>query len=137
MTTFPRSKALRCPRLTRPEVRVALLAMNEDLGRRWTVTILANLVCLSPSAFYRTFSRHVGTTPMAWLTDARAGEMARLLRETNEPLHVVARRVGWANRGHATHQFKALTGITPSQYRAMCRLHGDQSCLFCGQPVDA
>ncbi|WP_353935861.1 helix-turn-helix transcriptional regulator [uncultured Corynebacterium sp.] len=70
--------------------------MNEDLGRRWTVTILANLVCLSPSAFYRTFSRHVGMTPMAWLTDARVGEMARLLRETNEPLHVVARRVGWA-----------------------------------------
>lgn len=61
----PQKKAFRCPRLALPEVRVAVLAMNEDLGRRWTVTILANLVSLSPSAFYRTFSRPVGVTPIA------------------------------------------------------------------------
>lgn len=123
------------PRATRAEVRTVLVGIHSDPSRGWTVSELAELACLSPSALYRAFVRDVGLTPMAWLGHIRVAEVARLLWETGDSVQVIARLVGWENRGHATRQFKMRMGMTPSQYRSARNHASGRTCLLCGREL--
>lgn len=83
----------------------------------WRIQDLADLVHLSASQLGRTFNRHFGISPMQYLTRVRAYRLAQLLRETDLPIGVAMRHVGWRSRGHASRQFTAIIGVTPSAYR--------------------
>ncbi len=87
--------------------------------RRWLLADLAAEAHLSPSQLTRLFTRRYGLSPMQFLAHTRARRLARLLTETDLPIGVAMARVGWASRGHAARQFKDLTGLTPSAYRAL------------------
>ncbi|WP_081582832.1 helix-turn-helix domain-containing protein [Corynebacterium timonense] len=91
--------------------------MRRDPSRRWRISELAAMVSLSPSALHRAFTQDVGMSPFTWLGRARTAEMARLLRESDGSVETIGRQVGWKNRGHATRQFKATVGMSPSNYR--------------------
>lgn len=106
--------------------------MRQDLTRQWTISELARLAHLSPSALYRAFVREVGKTPIAWLGQARVVKMAHLLRESTDTTETIARKVGWRNRSHASRQFKAHTGMTPSQYRVASPPKSATICVLCG-----
>lgn len=48
----------------RSEVLAVIHMMRQDLARRWTISELARIAHLSPSALYRAFMREVETTPI-------------------------------------------------------------------------
>jgi AraC-like DNA-binding protein len=60
-----------------------------------------------------------GKTPIAYLTMIRVERMAALLRETEHPIRLIARQVGWSDPDYATRQFRRCVGMTPRQYRAL------------------
>lgn len=43
--------------------------------------------------------------------------MAKLVRETNQPITSLYRQVGWSSRGHAAIIFRRYLGVNPSEYR--------------------
>lgn len=86
--------------------------------RDWRLAELAALVHLSPSQLGRTFHQHFGTSPMRYLALIRAHRLAQMLRDTDLPIGVAMRHVGWRSRGHAARQFAAIIGVSPSTYRA-------------------
>ena len=97
--------------------RVAEL-MREDISKPWRIDDFARQVCLSPSQLTRVFRQSFGVTPMACLSILRVHEMARLIRETDLLISVIAREVGWNYRsGNATQIFRRHMGVTPMQYR--------------------
>lgn len=114
----PRRRALRAVRL---EARRAAELMRSDLTRRWSLTELAETVHLSVPQFHRVFVDAYGKTPQTYLTMLRAEELARLLRETDLPIEVAMRKVGWNTRGHAARFFRQYLGVTPARYRKLTR----------------
>ncbi|HAM44292.1 helix-turn-helix transcriptional regulator [Ornithinimicrobium sp. Y1847] len=105
----------------RAEAREAAGLLRTATARRWTLPELAKAVHLSPSQLGRVFVDAYGKTPMTYLATLRAQELARLLRETNLPIEVAMREVGWHSRGHAARLFRQCVGASPTRYRQLVR----------------
>lgn len=67
------------------------------------------------------FADAYGLTPLAFQRMIRTRRLAELLRDTDLPIEVAMRQVGWFSRGHAAHLFQMHVGLTPTQYRARIR----------------
>ncbi|MFL1376534.1 MULTISPECIES: helix-turn-helix transcriptional regulator [unclassified Nocardiopsis] len=102
----------------RAEARRAAALLREDPAGPWTLDGLAHRVHLSPSQLGRVFAEAFGCGPMAYLATVRTERMAHLLRTTDDPVVVVARRAGWSDPDHARRVFRRSLGVTPTRYRA-------------------
>ena len=92
--------------------------MHGNMAKRWRVEDLAAHACFSVSQFQRVFRATFGVSPMTYLSILRVQEMARLIRETNEPIATISARVGWAPQdGQASRIFRRYMGASPSSYR--------------------
>jgi AraC-like DNA-binding protein len=118
-TTSPKPPRHRAFAPLREEVRRAAHLLHAEHGRRWTLPEIAQNVHLSPSQLGRVFVDAYGKTPIAYLTMIRVERMAALLRETEHPIRLIARQVGWSDPDYATRQFRRCVGMTPRQYRAL------------------
>ncbi|WP_318283790.1 helix-turn-helix transcriptional regulator [Rhodococcus ruber] len=114
--TVPRHRAF-AP--LRAEARRAADLLRDEPDRHWTLPELANSVHLSPSQLGRVFVDAYGKTPIAYLAMIRVERMAALLRDTDQPISLVARRVGWGDSDYAARQFRRCVGMTPRQYRSL------------------
>lgn len=104
-----------------PSVRHAMALLMNDLGRAWTMDVLADEAAISRSQLARLFTRHVGTSPAAFLRNERSRRMADLLRSSSDTVETIARRVGWTDPSHASRAFRQVHGLSPQQYRQIYR----------------
>lgn len=111
----------------RGEISRAAELLRNELERRWTVTELANEVHLSKSQLGRLFADAFGKSPIAYLTMLRTERMAALLRGTDAPIAMIARKVGWSDPDFAARQFRRYVGVTPSGYRTLGRARATQA----------
>jgi AraC-like DNA-binding protein len=91
--------------------------IEEHLGARISVEILADLVSLSESHFCRAFKESFGETPHAHIVRQRVGQARRLMLTTAEPLSHIALKCGFADQAHLTKSFRRAVGETPSAWR--------------------
>lgn len=82
-----------------------------------TVKNFAAQLGYSSSYLTRRIARYWNETPGRVLRRARLEDSARLLRETAEPIHVIAGKVGYASVPAFTTAFKRHFGATPRAYR--------------------
>jgi AraC-like DNA-binding protein len=104
--------------LRHPQIGAALRLMHERPERPWTVESLASSVGLSRAAFADHFKREVGESPLAYLTRFRLFVARKLLRETREPLKVVAERTGYGSAASLSLAFKRTLGRSPGTFRS-------------------
>ncbi|HDZ8914352.1 TPA: AraC family transcriptional regulator [Aeromonas hydrophila] len=90
--------------------------MQDDCSSPLTLAQLSTVAGLTPSHFVRSFSRHYGMTPHAYLLDQRIRHARTLLRR-GEPLAEVALASGFADQAHFQRQFKRRVAATPGHYR--------------------
>ncbi|MEV0268981.1 AraC family transcriptional regulator [Hamadaea sp. NPDC050747] len=100
-----------------PATVAALDAVHRDPARPWTVAALAAEAGLSRAPFARRFAELTGRPPLAYLTWWRMTLAARLLRQTDAPLHAIARRVGYGSEYAFTAAFKRQYASPPGRYR--------------------
>ncbi|WP_024803644.1 AraC family transcriptional regulator [Nocardia sp. BMG51109] len=101
-----------------PAVRAALQAVHRDPAAPWTVKSLGAQAGLSRSVFAHRFTSTVGVAPQAYLTWWRMTIAARLLRETDETLRVIAARSGYGSEYAFAKAFKREFGTAPGRFRA-------------------
>ena len=97
------------------QVREYVEAHLED---RVSLTDLAQVVCLSPYHFSRSFKLALGVSPHRYVTQRRLERAKTLMRRTNQPLAQIALQAGFADQSHLTSVFHRETGLTPGQFRA-------------------
>jgi AraC-like DNA-binding protein len=105
------------PALADPAVSAALHAMHRDLARPWTVQTLAGQAGLSRATFAHRFTTLTGRPPLTYLTWWRLTVAAKLLRESEAPLHEVATRTGYTSEFAFANAFKRQYGTAPGKYR--------------------
>lgn len=103
--------------LTDPAIGAALAAIHRDPAHPWTVATLGTEAGLSRAAFSRRFATLVGRPPLAYLTWWRLTSAARLLRDSDAPLSVVAAQVGYTSEYAFANAFKREYGIAPGRHR--------------------
>jgi AraC-like DNA-binding protein len=103
--------------LREPFVGRALAALHAHPQRAWTIDSLAREVALSRSALAERFTTFVGRPPMQYLASWRMQLAANQLRTGNEPIALVAERVGYESEAAFSRAFKKAAGVAPSVWR--------------------
>ncbi len=94
-----------------------LRLLHERPGGSLRVEELARLAGLSPDRFSRRVRSIFGLSPTQLVIKVRVDAARRMLRETAAPIARVALACGYCDQSAFTRQFKAVTGLTPVQYR--------------------
>jgi AraC-like DNA-binding protein len=86
------------------------------------VTTLANIACVSTSAFHRMFRRHTRMTMVDYVTRLRVGRACSLLIESGQSIATIAADVGYTNLSLFNRQFARAKGATPKNFRKQHRV---------------
>jgi AraC-like DNA-binding protein len=104
-----------------PVIAAALSALHSDPARPWTIDSLADEVAVSRATLARRFPALVGDTPSSYLTRWRMDLAARRLRDTDDPIEVVARSVGYTSEYAFSRAFSRARSQPPGRYRLRSR----------------
>lgn len=99
----------------------ALAWMTEHLAEEMTIADLAARTVMSRRSFARHFVATTGSTPYQWLLRQRIQHAQRLLERTDQPIDVVAERVGLGNATNLRKHFRRLLDTSPLAYRRTFR----------------
>ncbi len=95
----------------------ALSAIHRNPEFYWTVNSLAKEVGMSRSGFSARFSEIVGESAMRYLTRWRM-QLARIqLKNTSDPLIVLAENLGYQSEAAFCRAFKRVFGVSPGSMR--------------------
>jgi AraC family transcriptional regulator len=90
--------------------------IHEHLDHSLTIAELAAVAGMSPYHFTRSFKQTIGPSPHQYVLWARIERAKSLLLQGEEPLSVLATRLGFADQSHFTRSFKRFTGVTPQAF---------------------
>jgi len=107
--------------LNDPVIARALAVLHERPAEPWTIERLAAEVHLSRATLARRFAELVGEPPLAYLTRWRMDLAARRLRDTTDPVEMIARDVGYTSEFAFSRAFSRLRGLPPGRYRTELR----------------
>lgn len=103
--------------LADPVVGRVLRLVQDDPAHPWTVATLASKAGVSRAALARRFSDLVGEPPMTYLTGRRLALAADRLRDSDDTLETIARRVGYGSAFALSSAFKRVYGVSPQEHR--------------------
>jgi AraC-like DNA-binding protein len=86
-----------------------------------TLRDLAESLNQTPLQFLRTFTRTVGMTPHAFITETRLRASRQMLEHSDTPIALVALQCGFSHQSHMGSVFRHTLGMTPSEYRRVHR----------------
>ncbi len=95
--------------------------MEAEYAQALTLEQLAQLACLSPNHFLRSFRALFGTSPHQYLTERRLRAAKILLERTDLPITQVTLTVGFLSHGSFTRLFAQRVGTAPERYRRSFR----------------
>jgi len=104
-----------------PQIAEVIAVMHARPAEPWTLASLAQSVNLSRATLARRFTELVGEPPLAYLTRWRMDLAARRLRETTEPVNVIAHGVGYTSEFAFSRAFTRMRGEAPGRYRRALR----------------
>jgi AraC family transcriptional regulator len=92
--------------------------IEAHLDEELSLTVLADIACLSPYHFSRSFKQAAGVGPQRYVMQRRFERAKTLLRRTHQPLALIAQEAGFADQSHLTSIFRREIGTTPGRFRA-------------------
>ena len=99
--------------LSRERVQRVCDYIEAHLDDPLTLADLAGVACLSPYHFSRSFKQSVGVGPQRYVMQRRIERAKTLMRQTNQPLALIAQEAGFTDQSHLTSLFRRETGMTP------------------------
>lgn len=102
-------------------LQLANQLIHDRLTEPLTVSEIAESVGAHPVYLVREFRKHYGLTVGEYLRKLRVEFACRQMSATDAPLSHVAAAAGFYDQSHFTRTFKRLTGMTPTEYRALSR----------------
>lgn len=92
------------------------LFINQHYQEELTLEQIADFVGMNPSALCRYYKRHTGRKMFEYLSELRISYAVKLLMNRKINVCQVAYDCGYNSLSHFNHQFKEITGYTPTEY---------------------
>ena len=99
-------------------VRNVVHYVQHHLSEAITTDRIAASLFLSRQHLSRRFTREAGIPLASFIRSEKIEESKRLLRYTDRSVSAIAAYLGFSSQGHFTKVFRAITGMTPGEYRA-------------------
>ena len=99
-------------------VAASLARLETGYAAPLTPSTLARIAKLPPARFARIIKRIFGITPIQLIAKTRIAAASRLLRETDRSIAEIAHACGFYDHSAFTRAFRAVTSVTPTQFRA-------------------
>jgi transcriptional regulator GlxA family with amidase domain len=96
--------------------------MLDNLADELTIALLAAQAHMSRRTLIRRFRQETGTSPMAWLADARIDRARELLETTSMPVERIGRLTGLGPPSSVRAAFHRHIGTSPQEYRTLFKL---------------
>lgn len=104
-------------------IEYALFYIAQNFADQLTVESLAEAMHIDRTYLHRLFTKRVDRSPQAYIRQYRIDQAGQMLRETDYPIQVIARAVGYENQFSFSKAFSALCGVAPRVYRETHRQH--------------
>ena len=101
-----------------PRLAKAIDHILDDPGAVHTVESLADIACMSRSAFSKHFNDAFSRSPMALVNHVRLERAGKMLNAGQASIEQISKRVGFSSRSHFSRAFKKHTGVSPASYHA-------------------
>jgi len=95
-------------------------AVSPNLGRRWTLSEMADAAQVSPRTLQRRFAE-LQISPSRWLIDQRVSAAQELLESSDLSVEQIAARLGFGSADLFRKHFRARVSVAPSRYRETFR----------------
>lgn len=92
--------------------------IHEYLHQDIKLADLAALLGMSQFHFSHVFKQSIGIAPYQYLLQQRIERAKQLLNESNRSIMEIALMCGFNSHSHLSKQFRQVTGMTPTAYRA-------------------
>lgn len=99
------------------KVKAIMTFMTSNPDRYFTMEELSTKYDISVSALKQCFKGVYGTAIYTYMRNYRMDLAASLLTQTDEPITLIAGKVGYANTSKFSEAFKNIKGKTPLEYR--------------------
>lgn len=96
---------------------IAMEYLQKNLNTKLRVDQVARVAGLSRSVLERRFTETLGTSPAAWLANARLDRVRRLLAETDMQVAEIAEQAGYSAPEYMTAMFQRKFATTPLRFR--------------------
>jgi AraC-like DNA-binding protein len=98
------------------QMNAAITSMHEDPAHRWSLQELAGRAGMSRSIFALKFKATVGKSPMEYLARWRMLLAGDKLKNSDDPISIIALSLGYESESAFSKAFKRVMGCSPRQY---------------------
>lgn len=107
--------------LANKQMNAAMTSMHDNPAHRWTLQELAERAGMSRSIFALKFKELVGISPMEYLTRWRMMLAGDRLRNTDDPVSMIALSLSYESESAFSKAFKRIMGHSPRRYSRGCQ----------------
>ena len=100
--------------------RLALQAahyIREHSEQKFSLSEIAGILYVNSNYLARVFKHETGHTLLWYHNAVRCENAKKMLAETNLSIAEIGSAVGYISPAHFSHQFKKMTGVSPSDWR--------------------
>ena len=97
--------------------KIAHVVEFERKQKKMTMRRLSNAAGMDAKTFYQVITTNIFKSPRPLIKQARLQQAERMLRNTKEPLEVIADKCGFISVNFLISQFFQVHHVTPDQYR--------------------
>ena len=98
--------------------------IDKHISEELSVTNICQRFHLSVNHLYNLFHENLDKTVNDYITERRIILAKRMLTTSDKTVYEIAEKVGIANYPYFCKLFKKKTGVTPSQFRKISKIHG-------------
>lgn len=100
------------------KIRQAIVLMENDMQKDWSLTKLARSVNLTPEHLCRSFKAETGESPLRYRKRLRLQKAKELLETPSLSVKEIMHAVGIHDASNFVRDFEKHYGLAPAQYRA-------------------
>lgn len=106
------------------KMKQAIEYIRENYNKELNMAVVSNYISMNYSLFSFAFKQYTGTNFVNYLKEIRIKKAKELLESTDLKIIEISCEVGYENEKHFMKTFKAVCGVSPSEYRKNAQLKG-------------
>lgn len=104
------------------KMQLAIAYIRENYDQDFNMAVVSNEVSMNYSLFSIAFKEYTGTNFVNYLKELRMKKAKEYLKNSELRIGEISQRVGYENEKHFMKIFKAMYGVSPTEYRKSMKL---------------